>query len=345
MRSFLFTVLVFAALLPTNVVRATDGSAVDTAKVISLTQFLEDHPLDKQAPTVRAALVQWEARSTDVVDVVCPGVFAPVPAKSVKYSGELLGQFILGSAVHQLAVPADKGKLMPLQLAGVSSMLKAYRAILATDKSARIARFDSLSRDQAAGSLATTIEPLVISNCLPKPVSKSRFPWTLGMSKTQILALKGYGPYRSFSNGDLETYNGVFDGHFENFQFFFDRDQLRRISISTYEGNDLTAASLAWGRLYESMHRTFGTIETPKNQVIFKSGSDSMRAFEASARRLVENGDKAQMAPKQEPDDASSFASFSEHEVQGTMIYYVSLYFDPLSAVGKAALGGIDPRL
>lgn len=344
MRSFLVTGLVFAALLPSNVVKATGSDALDSAKVISQTQFLEDHPLDKQAPMVRAALVQWEAGSADVVDVVCPGVFAPVPDKSINYSGELLGQFIFGSAAHQLAVPGDKGKLMPAQLAGVSSMLKAYRAILASDKSARIARFDSLSGDEAAGSLATTIEPLVIANCLPKPVSTSRFPWTFGMSKAQVLALKGYGPYRSFSNGDLETYNGVFDGHFENFQFFFDGGHLRRISISTYEGTDPAAAGAAWGALYASMERTFSAIETPENQAPPKSRSNSMLAFEARARSLVEDGKEVQMAPKREPVDAASFASFSEHEVQGTMIYYVVLYFDPLDVLGQVTSGSLDNR-
>jgi hypothetical protein len=329
MREWLMAVVVISALMTTGRVSAADENALDGTKVVSLTRFLEDRPLDKQAPSIRAALVQWEADSKDVMDVVCPGVFAPVPDSSIKYSSELLGQFIFGSAAHQLVVPADKGKLMPAQLAGMTSMLKAYRAFLAADKEARIPRFDALLRDEASGSLANTLEPLVIAHCLPRETGKSRFPWTFGMSQAQVSAVDGHGPYRSFSNGDLETYNAVFDGHFQNFQFFFHDNQLRRISVYTFEGTDLAAATQAWGSLYESMQRNFGDVETPANKAPSKGDADSMKAFEGSARTLVEQGGKAQMAPMHQPADVFSFASFSGREVQGTMFYYITLHFDP----------------
>lgn len=339
MRGFLFAVLFASTYLPTGYASAADGGGLDTAKVVSLTRFLEDHPLDNRAPPIRSALIKWEADSNEVVDVVCPGVFAPLPDKAVKYNGELLAQFIFGSGAHQLAVPDDKGKLMPAQLAGMTSMLKAYRALLAADKDARIPRFDTLSRDDADGSLLSTLEPLVIANCLPKQTAKSRFPWTFGMSKAQVSALKSYGPYRSFSNGDLETYNGVFDGHFENFQFFLSENRLQRIGIFTYEGTDLTAATRAWGELYTSMRRNFGTIDTPGNKAPSKQNANSMQAFEANARSLASQDGKVQMAPLKEPSDAFLFASFTRQELQGTMIYYVTLYFDPpyeLATAGSA---------
>lgn len=44
-------------------------------------------------------------------------------------------------------------------------------------------------------------------------------PWSFGMSADQIQAVTASGPYRPFSNGDLETYNGDFGGKQENVQF------------------------------------------------------------------------------------------------------------------------------
>lgn len=345
MRGFSLAILLVSALLAAGHVCAAESDTLDSAKVVSLTRFLEVHPLDKQAAPIRSVLLQWEEDSEDVVDVVCPGVFAPLPDATNKYNSELLAQFIFGSAAHQLAVPADKGKLLSAQVAGMTSMLKAYRAFLIADKEARIPRFDALSRTEAIGSLAGTLEPLVIANCLPGQTSTSRFPWTFGMSKAQVTALKGYGPYRNFKNGDVETYNAVFDGHVRNFQFFFREQQLRRISVSAYEGNDLAAATQAWGDLYESMKRHFGSMETPANKVPSEGNADDMKAFETVARTLVAHGGKAQMAPLQQPVDVFSFASFAVQETQGTTQYLVVLYFDPPHEVAKPAVAGEDRRL
>lgn len=331
MPGFLFT----AAAVWTGAVCAGDVQTFDTAKVPPLTRFLEEHPLDQQAPAIRVALIQWEAGSKDVVDVVCPGVFAPLPDRSIKYSGELLAQFIVGSAAHQLLEPGDKGKLMPVQLAGVKSMLKAYRSMLATDEDARISRLDELSRDEAEGSLERVLTPLVIENCLPATTAGRRFPWTFGMTRAQVSAVEGYGPYRSFSNGDLETYNAVFDGHFQNFQFFFRDDKLARIGVYTFEGPDLAAALEAWGTLYSAMQRSFGAIETPANVPPTKDDAQSLEAFKSRARSLLEKDGKPQMAPVNQPDDATSFASMSTYDSPAGKTYFVTLFFDPPSVRGS----------
>jgi len=137
---------------------------VTDAKVIPLTRFLEDHPLDKSAPLTRKLLLDWEDKSTDVVDVVCPGVLSPVPG-NVPYGPELAAQFVFGSAAYQLANPAEKGQLMPQQLAGMRSMLKAYHSIVAAQPDARIPRLDELARQDAEGSLPQVFEPLVAREC------------------------------------------------------------------------------------------------------------------------------------------------------------------------------------
>ena len=166
MRHFgsLLSILLFIA-FPGVAAASGDTPPVDNSRVVPLTQFLEEQPLNPDAPVVRAALIEWEDKSKDVVDVVCPGVLEPIPDKTIKYSGELLVQFIFGSAAYQIANPSEKGKLIPSQLAGMKSMLKAYRSMLAKDSSARVPRLDELSRAESNGKLLPVMEPLVTANC------------------------------------------------------------------------------------------------------------------------------------------------------------------------------------
>ncbi len=154
-----------ALALPGIGLAANEAPLVDNSKVVPLTKFLEEQPLNSDAPVVRAALLAWEDKSKDVVDVVCPGVLKPIPDKAIKYSGELLAQFIFGSAAYQIANPSEKGKLMPSQLAGMQSMLKTYRSMLAKDSSARVPRLDELSQAESSGKLLQVLEPLVAANC------------------------------------------------------------------------------------------------------------------------------------------------------------------------------------
>ena len=138
---------------------------VKNDQVVGLTKFLEEKPLDESAPGIRALLIDWEDKSKDVIDYVCPGVLAPIPAENVPHSPELLVQFIFGSAAHQIANPTDKGKIVPGQLAGMRSMLKAYRGFLTADPAARIPRLDELSEMETAGTLPEYLAPIAIKEC------------------------------------------------------------------------------------------------------------------------------------------------------------------------------------
>jgi hypothetical protein len=144
---------------------ANDSQLLDNSKVAPLTKFLEEQPFHKDAPIIRAELLKWEDASKDVVDVVCPPVLSPLPNKSIKYSGELIAQFIFGSASYQLINPSEKGKLQPAQLAGMRSLLKAYRSMIALDSKARVSRLDELVQSEIDGSLPKVMEALVTANC------------------------------------------------------------------------------------------------------------------------------------------------------------------------------------
>ena len=157
--------LAIVAILVSSSVFAGKSDRVNTSQVVGLTKFLEEQPRHEQAPAIRALLLQWEDKTKDVVDYVCPGVLAPVPNDGVPNGPELLAQFIFGSAAFQVANPSQKGALQPSQLAGMRSMLKAYQAFLAINPEARIPRFDELSTKEAAGSLSAYLEPVVAAEC------------------------------------------------------------------------------------------------------------------------------------------------------------------------------------
>lgn len=137
----------------------------DRDRVVTYTAFLESNPFDAQAPAMRVWLLDWEDKSKDVVDVVCPDVLKPLPSNNTPYSAELIAQFIFGSAANQIAHPEQKGKLVPNQLAGMRSMLRAYASILRSKPGAHIPRLDELSKKDADGTLAQYLTPIIDASC------------------------------------------------------------------------------------------------------------------------------------------------------------------------------------
>lgn len=152
-------------------------------------------------------------------------------------------------------------------------------------------------------------------------------PWKMGMSPAEVAGITECGPYKSFSNGDLETYKGVFDGKEENFQFFFEDQKLRRIGIYLYEGKDPAEGAKEWLVLYGTLSKLFGKVETPDNNSSFADEADR-ESFTAKALKIVQGPGKTQMAPIAQPKDAFVFSSFMRREVNSEKMYLVILYFD-----------------
>ncbi|HCH0556609.1 TPA: hypothetical protein NKO30_006741 [Pseudomonas aeruginosa] len=150
-------------------------------------------------------------------------------------------------------------------------------------------------------------------------------PWDFGMSVEQVLAIRTHGPYRAFSNGDLETDNADFGGEARNFQFYFEDGRLRRIAIRTYEGKDLVQATQAWRDTYIALKSLHGPVETPDLV------GASLDELANSAMSTVANSGKAQMAPVSQPEGAFVFSSFNSFRYQDTTYYMVTVNYDPLS--------------
>src|SRR5690606_1839473 len=140
-------------------------------------------------------------------------------------------------------------------------------------------------------------------------------PWTFGMSASEIRAEESYGPYRDFSNGDLETYNADFGGAKHNAQFYLKDGHLWRIAIRTYEGADLSQATQAWINTHVTLKATYGESETPK------LSGDTPEALAATARSIVADGGKAQMAPVSQQEGEFVFSSFNSFAHEGVTYY------------------------
>jgi hypothetical protein len=88
-------------------------------------------------------------------------------------------------------------------------------------------------------------------------------PWQFGMTKEQVKSFKQFGPYKAFSNGDLETYNGVLHGRKEDVQFYFQNNRLTRIAVHLWEGNDPKKGIPAWRRVYDVLQKDYGKVAQP----------------------------------------------------------------------------------
>jgi len=71
-------------------------------------------------------------------------------------------------------------------------------------------------------------------------------PWTLGMSRDDVVAFEQFGPYTPVRvTGGIETAHGEFEGRPANISFGFDDAGLSYIQVWKYEGKDYAAAKAA----------------------------------------------------------------------------------------------------
>jgi hypothetical protein len=177
--------------------------------------------------------------------------------------------------------------------------------------------------------LRATVLAAALLAAMPTPANAAdAFPWKFNMSPDEVSAVQEFGPYRTFKNGDLETYKGLYSGHEENFQFFFTDNKLRRIGIYLYEGHDLQVAGRKWLDLYDALSHSYGQVETPDNQVAVPASEEGRQAFVDTAFSVVADKAKTQMAPIKQPAESLVFSSFSRADVEGERWYYVVVYFD-----------------
>lgn len=151
-------------------------------------------------------------------------------------------------------------------------------------------------------------------------------PWTFGMTAAEIRAVTNNGPYNTFTNGDLETYNATFCGHKENVQFYLKGGHLWRIVVVTYEGKSLDQATEGWVSTYKCLQKLHGALETPGLK------GKNIKALASEAKVLVSSSTKVQMAPVSQSKDRFIFSSFASYATKGVKFYRVWVNYDAPSS-------------
>lgn len=154
-------------LLVTNLFPAqAETSPLAASDVIAITQQLEQRPLATEANNLRQQLFEWTSTSDDVLISVCD-ILGPIPSESdIPYAKELLVQSFFGNAAYQLQHPEHKDNQLKLQMAGIRSMLLAYRNIVKQDKAAHIPTYDNWLKALDNGKLAQQLLPTIARKCV-----------------------------------------------------------------------------------------------------------------------------------------------------------------------------------
>jgi hypothetical protein len=153
-------------------------------------------------------------------------------------------------------------------------------------------------------------------------------PWKFGMTPAQVASFKDLGPYKTFSNGDLETFNGRLHGQKHNVQFYFQGGRLRRIAVSLGEGTDRKKAVAACEQLYQLLQRDYGRVTIPeeKSSGGAKAAPPAVHAIGATANADVTGS--THLIPEKQPPDMRVVGMVRSGIVGGQKWFYVTLNFD-----------------
>lgn len=126
----------------------------DKEKLVNASQFLEARPFDKDAKEMRAWAVKWASDTKDATVIVCGGTGGVLLDKKIKFSTELIGQYLIAMTAFKLQNPDQADDEDAAQLAGMESVIKTYEAMLKESPKAKAVRMDDLLAKRNDGTLA-----------------------------------------------------------------------------------------------------------------------------------------------------------------------------------------------
>jgi hypothetical protein len=154
-------------------------------------------------------------------------------------------------------------------------------------------------------------------------------PWEFGMSLEQVKSFERFAPYKTFSNGDLESYKGIYQGRKENVQFFFGPRGLHRIGVYVFEGKDPKKAATAFQRAYAILQRDYGALATPD---LHKGrGSEPLTPEVIAIAAVAHAGvlGRTTILPKRQPKGMKVKADVIGLRTRDGPIFAIAIFFDP----------------
>ncbi|MFZ0820139.1 MAG: hypothetical protein WAM91_08715 [Candidatus Acidiferrales bacterium] len=148
MRRVMFGWIFCAGLFGLLAARATSAQETSTpeerARWVQITRRLEANPLDKDAIKDGEWAVKRVMEVRDVHVTLCADTMGYVENKKYKYNGNLLRQYLLGSAAFVVENPDKASDSTATNVAAMQSVLKIYAAIAQKEPKARLERMDML---------------------------------------------------------------------------------------------------------------------------------------------------------------------------------------------------------
>ena len=126
-------------------------------RVLDYARSLEDHPLAKDSLAKRMWLTEWIVNAPDVKTDVCCKELQSLDEVNNTYSQQLRIQAMYSQAAFQVQHPDVKDPAA-IQAAGLAGTLRAYRAILRFDPTAKYPLLDNLLTLEKKGKLQKYVE-------------------------------------------------------------------------------------------------------------------------------------------------------------------------------------------
>jgi hypothetical protein len=154
-------------------------------------------------------------------------------------------------------------------------------------------------------------------------------PWQFGMTKEQVASFKQYGPYKSFSNGDMETYNREFHGKKENVQFYFVNNKLVKIAINLGEQLDQHKALPVVKRASAILEKDYDKLESSEITVPPTGGRFDADVFAMIAITNATMQGKTHFRGVRQPKDMQVWATIMSVPNIGKNNLAVMIFFEP----------------
>ncbi len=136
------------------------STPAERRRAVELTRLLERDPLAAGSEAARAWLLGWVKAIPDIEVQSCPGPLDALQEDEdgTRYGPQLYSQSVFGMAAYLAERPGRKAGWVAVQTAGIESVLRAYRAVLAAEPGARWPELDRLVVAGRQGTLARLVE-------------------------------------------------------------------------------------------------------------------------------------------------------------------------------------------
>jgi hypothetical protein len=136
------------------------STPAERKKAVETTRRLERYPLAPNADADRKWLLKWIVEIPDINVKSCNG---PLDGLAQDEDGSrhgrwLYAQSMFGMTAFMIEHPREKGDWVAVQMAGVESTLRAYQALIATDREAHWDELDTLLEARRQGKLREVVE-------------------------------------------------------------------------------------------------------------------------------------------------------------------------------------------